>query len=127
MKALRKLTKRKREKKSSKKRHYESSDDSDSDSDSEQDVGCYEYGILSSEIDNALISSLNNKNQSRSNSSSLSDTKLYSNYNNKNIPPIKFVDKSLYKEVQKVIKSVGTYLTVAAVPHLINFGKQNAK
>jgi len=81
---------------------------------------------MSSEIDNELISSFKNKNQSNRNSVSLFDTKVHSNYSN-NITPIKFVDKPLYKEVMKVVKGVGTCSTVVAVPQLIKNGKQTAK
>lgn len=66
---------------------------------------------MSSEIDNELNRSLNVKSKSNSNSVSLSDTKVHSNYNN-NITPIKFVEKSLYKQVMKVVKGVGTCSTV---------------
>ena len=72
---------------------------------------------MSSEIDNVLISSLNNKK---------SDTKVHSNYNN-NITPIKFVDQNTYKNVMKVVRGVGTCSTVAAVPQLLKNGKQTAK
>ena len=126
IKSLRKSFKCKQKKGSKKRKYYESSDDSDSNSDSKQDDGCYEHGIMSSEIDNELISSFKNKNQSNRNSVSLSDTKVHSNYSN-NITPIKFVDKPLYKEVMKVVKGVGTCSTVVAVPQLIKDGKQTAK
>ena len=73
---------------------------------------------MSSEIDNVLISPLDNNK---------SDTKVHSNYNYNNITPIKFVDKSLYKNVMKVVRGVGTCLTVVAVPQLLKNGKQMAK
>ena len=72
---------------------------------------------MSSEIDNVLISSLNNRKF---------DTNVHSNYNN-NITPIKFVDKPLHKNVMKVVRGVGTCSTVAAVPQLLKNGKQTVK
>ena len=90
------------------------------------DHGHYTNGIMLSEIDNALIISLINKNQFENNSLSLSDTTLHSNSTN-DIMPIKFVDNSLYKTMKNIAKGVGTCSTIVAVPQLLKNCQQTAK
>ena len=46
---------------------------------------------------------------------------------NKNIKPIKFVDKTLSTKQKKVVNGTGTCSTIVAVPHLIKKGVQTAK
>jgi len=46
---------------------------------------------------------------------------------NKNIKPIKFVDKTLSTKQKKVVNGTGTCSTVVAVPNLMKKGVQTAK
>ena len=50
-----------------------------------------------------------------------------STVNAKNITPIKFVEKALYKQQKKVVRGVGISTSVVAVPQLIKRGEQTAK
>jgi len=50
-----------------------------------------------------------------------------STVNNKNITPIKFVEKALYKQQKKIVKGVGISTSVVAIPQLIKRGEQTAK
>ena len=50
-----------------------------------------------------------------------------STFNNKNITPIKFVKKTLYKQQKEVVKGVGVSTSVVAIPQLIKQGEQTAE
>ena len=80
---------------------------------------------MSSDLEINLNSSpINNINDHSNETENDSDTTINSS---NNITPIKFVNKTLNLQQQKVVKGVGACSTVAAVPQLIKKGKQTAK